>query len=149
MNYKILIIEDEIETSSFLSKALQDEGFDVECAPNGILGLELLKNEDFDMVILDLKMPYMTGDEVLEKIRDIAPYMEVVVYTNYTEVPIMKKLINLGVDGFIKKGADADLWDTVAFIKSKFEPISDENRKKILNKFFERLPNPLDNEVYS
>jgi len=149
MNYRILIIEDETETSRFLSLALQKEGFDVECAENGITGLDFLKQNEFDMVILDLKMPRMTGDEVLKEIRNIAPFMLVVVYTNYGNAPIMEKLINLGVEGFIKKGAEADLWGTVEFIKSKFQPINDEERKKLLNKLFEQIPTTFDNEIHS
>jgi len=149
MNYKILIIEDETETSKFLSLALQKEGFEVECAENGNIGLSLLKQKEFDMVILDLKMPGMSGDEVLKELRNISPYLQVVVYTNYSNAPVMQKLINLGVEGFIKKGAEADLWGTVEFIKSKFQPINDENRKKLLNKLFEQIPSSFENEIYS
>jgi len=149
MKYKILIIEDEKETSKYLAKALTDENFEVECADNGMLGIEKLNKSKFDLIVLDLKMPEKSGDEVLKEIRDLDPYIQVVVYTNYSETPIMQKLMNLGVDGFLKKGATADLWGTVEFIKSKFYPIDDERRKKILTDLFQYIHKTSDNEIFA
>jgi len=94
-------------------------------------------------------MPGMSGDEVLKELRSISPYLQVVVYTNYSNAPVMQKLINLGVEGFIKKGAEADLWGMVEFIKSKFQPIDDVNRKKLLNKLFEQIPTSFENEIHA
>ncbi len=139
MNYKILIIEDETETAKYLALALQDEGFDTVCAENGEQALKALHSEVFDLVVLDLKLPKMTGDEVLEKIREINDYLEVVVYTNYDQAPVMQKLINLGIDGFLKKGAKVELYDIVAFIKSKFEPLDEDKRKILLNRIFQSI----------
>lgn len=149
MKYKILIIEDENETSKFLSLALKKADFEVEIAETGIKGLEKLKHTKFDLIVLDLKMPEMTGDEVLKELRKIDPFIQVVVYTNYNDAPIMQKLINLGIDGFIKKGADADLWGTVEFIKSKFEPLEDTERQELLDKLFTQINITSDNDLHS
>jgi len=148
MKYKILIIEDENETSKFLSLALKKEDFDVEIAETGIIGLQKFKQTKFDLIVLDLKMPEMTGDEVLKELRKIDPFVQVVVYTNYNDAPIMQKLINMGIDGFIKKGADAELWGTVEFIKSKFEPLDDDKRQEVLDKLFKQI-NISDNDLHS
>jgi DNA-binding response OmpR family regulator len=139
MNYKILIIEDETETSKYLALALQDEGFDTVCAENAEQAFKALHSEVFDLVVLDLKLPRITGDEILEKIREINRYIEVVVYTNYDQAPVMQKLINLGIDGFLKKGARVELYDIVAFIKSKFEPLDEAERKILLKKVFQYI----------
>ncbi|MEI6409805.1 MAG: response regulator [Bacteroidota bacterium] len=142
MIYNILIIEDETETSKYLALALQREGFYVECAENGEQGLEILKKGkiEFDLIVLDLKMPKMFGDEVLKEIRKISPYIQVVVYTNYgQDTQVLQKLINLGIDGFIKKGATADLKSTVDIIKSKLIPMDEDARKELLNKFFTQI----------
>jgi CheY-like chemotaxis protein len=149
MNYKILIIEDELKTSELLSNALSIEGFSVECAENGIVGLKKLKQSHFDLIVLDIKMPDKNGDEVLKEIREINPFIPVVVYTNYPDKDIMQKLINLGVDGFLDKGASADLWSTVDFIKLKLIPIGDEKRKELLNKMFNDLKKPNSDEILS
>lgn len=147
MSYKILIVEDEQETSKYLSNALIDEGFLVDCAEDGIIGIEKLKQSKYDLIVLDLKMPGKSGDEVLKEIRDINPFILVIVYTNYTEATIMQKLINLGVDGFLKKGASADLWGTVEYIKSKFYPIDDEKRKELMDRLFKQIKKSEDNEI--
>lgn len=141
MQYNILIIEDETETSKYLTLLLEKEGFSVESAQNGQEGLSKLGHKEFDLIVLDLKMPGMLGDEVLKNIRQVSPYIQVVVYTNYGQDPkIMQKLINLGVDGFIQKGATADLQETVKFIKSKLIPTDEDTRKKLLNNLFRQLP---------
>ena len=149
MNYKILIVEDELETSKYLASALIREGFTVECSENGQIGIEKINHEKFDLIVLDLKMPGKSGDEILEEIRAIDPFIYVVVYTNYTDAPIMQKLINLGVDGFIKKGAFADLWGTVEFIKSKFYPINEDKRKELMNGLFESIQKNDRNEIFA
>jgi DNA-binding response OmpR family regulator len=149
MNYSILIIEDETETSKYLSLALTDEGFDVVCAENGTKGLALLREQAFDMIILDLQMPGMYGDKVLKEIRVIAPYVLVIVYTNNGNIEVMETLMNLGVDGFAKKGATADLFKIVEMVKAKLHPISEEARKTLLDKFLNQITNPFDNEVHS
>jgi len=149
MSYKILIIEDELETSKYLSKALKEEGFFVECAENGTIGIDMLKANKFDLIVLDLKMPGKSGDEVLQEIRTIDPLISVVVYTNYTETPVMQKLMNLGVDGFLKKGASADLWGTVEFIKSKFNPLDEEKRRELFDGLFKSIQNTNEDEIPS
>jgi two-component system, NtrC family, nitrogen regulation response regulator NtrX len=147
MDYHILIIEDETETSRHLKLALEDENpnFKVQCAENGRIGLEKLGKQEFDLVVLDLKMPHMLGDEVLHEIRKIAPYVIVVVWTNYGNnsdmdtMNLFKNLMKEGVDGFIPKGAEADLYKTVEVIKTKLFP-SEETSKKLFGDFFKQLP---------
>ena len=125
MDYHILIIEDETETSKYLKLALEDENsnFKVQCAENGHIGLEKLAKQQFDLIVLDLKMPYMLGDEVLHEIRKIDPYATVIVCTNYGKnndeetMNLFRNLMKEGVDGFIPKGAEADLYETVEVIK--------------------------------
>lgn len=94
--------------------------------------MKLIKPGAFDLVILDLKLPGMSGDEILEQLRIVDQYVDVVVYTNYQDPPVMQKLINLGVDGYISKGATADLWGTVEQIKKLLDPLSDEDRESLL-----------------
>lgn len=132
--YKILIVEDEYKTGDYLQKALKVEGIDSEIALDGTVAIELFKRNQYDLVILDLKLPALTGDEVLRKIREIDPYIEVIIYTNYEEPPVMKKLLNLQVNGYLKKGQEADLWNIVEYIKSKLEPLSPKQMEEVLRK---------------
>lgn len=128
----ILLVEDEVKTAEMLKEALVGEGINVEWVTNGKDALDLIKPGSFDLIILDLKLPGMTGDEILEHLRKIDPYVDVVVYTNYQDPPVMQKLINLGVDGYISKGATADLWDTVEQIKKILDPLTEDERENLL-----------------
>jgi len=139
MKYQILLVEDEPITADALRQALVSEsvdgqGIDVTVAIDGRVALKNIAPGKFDLVVLDLKLPHLTGDEVLTELRKIDPYVDVVVYTNYQDPPVMKKLMNLGVAGYINKGADADLWATVEKIKARLAPVSDSERKALLDR---------------
>ena len=128
----VLLVEDEQKTGEMLKAALESEGIDVVWAMDGKTAEDRMEKGKFDLVILDLKLPEISGEQVLEYIRSIDPYVEVVVYTNYQEPPVMKNLINLGVEGYINKGADADLWETVKIVKARLDPFSDEEKADLL-----------------
>jgi DNA-binding response OmpR family regulator len=139
MNNIVLLVEDEKKTGEMLTQALVSEGIDVTWAKDGKAALEIMEKGKFDLIILDLKLPEISGDEVLEGIRKIDPYTEVLVYTNYQDPPVMKKLINLGVEGYINKGADADLWETVEKVKGILDPFSEDEREALLEATPEEL----------
>lgn len=67
---KVLLIDDEVTINGFINKGLIENGFDVKQAFDGEMGLRLAKNEDFDVVILDLILPGMNGLEVCRKLRE-------------------------------------------------------------------------------
>ncbi|MBN1690120.1 MAG: response regulator [Dehalococcoidia bacterium] len=132
MNNLILLIEDEQKTGDMLKQALESEDIDVIWAIDGKSAIAQMQRGKFDLIILDLKLPGISGDEVLATIRRVDPYVDVIVYTNYQDPPIMKKLINLGIDGYINKGPEADLWGTVERIKARLDPFTEEERESLL-----------------
>ena len=139
MNYKILLVEDEKTTGEILKKAVSGEridsqGIDVTLVEDGKSALAELAPGKFDLIVLDLKLPHMTGDEVLAELRKVDPYVDVIVYSNYEQPQVMQKLINLGIVGYIKKGGEADLWGMVAQIKSRLSPVTDVEREALLQK---------------
>ena len=81
MNYniKILVVDDEEDILEFLSYNLRAEGYDVIVADNGILAIELAKQEQPSLIILDVQMPDMDGITTCEKIREIPSLKETVV----------------------------------------------------------------------
>ncbi len=129
---KILIIEDELLTANAVKEALELNGMEAEIAENGMKGLGLLKGNDYDLVLLDLKMPKLSGEDVLREIRKIRPYVFVIIYTNFSEFADIKALANIGIDGYVNKGADADLMELINVIKEKLEPFSLEDMHDIL-----------------
>ncbi|HEX4774288.1 MAG TPA: response regulator [Candidatus Saccharimonadales bacterium] len=102
---KIAIIEDDQAISQMYRFKFEAEGFTVETAENGKLGLELTESMRPDIILLDLMMPEMTGDEMLEKLRATVwgKQVKVIILTNMGEQEIPDKVHDLGVDGVILK----------------------------------------------
>jgi DNA-binding response OmpR family regulator len=102
---KIAIIEDDQAISQMYRFKFEAEGYKVETAENGKLGLELAENMKPDIILLDLMMPEMTGDEALEKMRatDWGKKIKVIILTNVGEQELPAKIKELGVSGVILK----------------------------------------------
>lgn len=102
---KIAIIEDDAAISQMYRIKFEAEGYEVETAENGKLGLALIEEMMPDMVLLDLMMPEMNGDEMLEKLRatDWGAKIKVIVLTNMGESEVPAKIKDLGVKAFILK----------------------------------------------
>ena len=129
---KILIIEDEKMTAEAVQEALELNGMSAEIAEDGIRGIEMVKETEYDLILLDLKMPKLSGQDVLKEIRKIRPYVLVIIYTNFSEFADIKALANIGIDGYVNKGPDADLEELVEMIKAKLAPFSEEDMDAIL-----------------
>lgn len=102
---KVAIVEDDQAISQMYRFKFEAEGYAVETAENGKLGLELAETMKPDIILLDLMMPEMTGDEMLEKLRktDWGKDMKVIILTNMGEQEIPAKVKELGVSGVILK----------------------------------------------
>lgn len=105
MAQKVAIIEDDIAISQMYRLKFETEGYDVQTADNGQLGLELAEAFRPDIILLDLMMPEMTGDEMLAQLRK-KPWGKnviVIILTNMGEEEAPKSLKELGVHSFIVK----------------------------------------------
>lgn len=129
---EILIIEDETLTAKTVKEALELNEMKVEIAEDGIKGLDLIKKNDYDLILLDLKMPKLSGEDVLKEIRKVRPYVFVIIYTNFSEFADIKALANIGIDGYVNKGPDSDLKELVNIIKEKLEPFSTEDLENMV-----------------
>jgi len=105
MAVKIAIIEDDQAISQMYRMKFEAEGYEVETAENGKLGFELAKAMRPDMILLDLMMPEMNGDECLAKIRKESwgENVKVIILTNMGEQEAPEILKNLSVLAFIVK----------------------------------------------
>ncbi len=102
---KIAIIEDDSAISMMYRIKFEAEGYVVETAENGKLGLELLKEMMPDIVLLDLMMPEMNGDEMLKKLRetDWGKNIKVIILTNMGESEAPESIKSLNIEAFILK----------------------------------------------
>lgn len=131
--YQILLVEDEKETARLVKEGLEMEEMDVDIAYDGQTGLKMFRDADYDLILLDLKMPKMNGEELLREIRKDNPYVDIIVYTNNGEYENVPKLVNLGINGYIKKGGRADLDELIDMVKAKLEPMDKEEMKRLIS----------------
>ena len=101
----IVIIEDEIAIARLYEMKFEHEGFLVSVAYNGREGLKLIKEKGPDLVLLDLRMPHMSGDEMLAKLRatDWGAAVRVIILTNLSRDEAPASLRFLGVERYIVK----------------------------------------------
>ncbi len=105
---KILIIEDEAAIRRVLTKILSEESesYQVEDAEDGLAGLEKIKNNDYDLILCDIKMPKMDGVEVLEAVKKIKPEIPVVMISGHGDMETAIQTMRLGAFDYISKPPD-------------------------------------------
>lgn len=119
---KILIVDDERPLARALELKLTHEGFEAKTALDGESAIEILKEEKFDLMILDLVMPKLDGFGVLKKMREIKNETPVIVVSNLSQKEDAKKSKELGaVDFFVK--SDIPISDVVAKIKDTLKKV--------------------------
>lgn len=116
----IAIVEDDAAISQMYTIKFEAEGYQVQSAENGKLGLELVERMRPDIVLLDLMMPEMNGDQVLSEIRktEWGRELKVIILTNMGEQEAPEILKSLNVSAFIVK-ADMTPKQVAELVKSK------------------------------
>lgn len=105
---RILIIEDEAAIRRVLTKILSEESetYSVEDVEDGIQGLERIKNNDYDLVLCDIKMPKMDGVELLEAVKKIKPEIPMVMISGHGDMETAIQTMRLGAFDYISKPPD-------------------------------------------
>ena len=140
---KILIIEDEAAIRRVLKKIIseENEGYEVEEAADGLQGLEMILNNDYDLVLCDIKMPKMDGVEVLEKVKKVKPEIPIVMISGHGDLDTAVNTMRLGAFDYISKPPDLNrLLNTVRNALDKKELIVENKRlKKKVSKNYEMI----------
>jgi DNA-binding NtrC family response regulator len=142
---KILIIEDEASIRRVLTKILSEENdtYQVEEAEDGVQGLEKIKNFDYDLVLCDIKMPKMDGEELLEAVKKIKPEIPIVMISGHGDMETAINTMRLGAFDYISKPPDLNrLLNTVRNALDKKQLVV-ENKilKKKVSKNYEMIGN--------
>jgi DNA-binding NtrC family response regulator len=105
---KILIIEDEEAIRRVLTKILKEENrsYDIFEASDGLLAIEFIKNQDFDLILCDIKMPKMDGLEVLEVTKKIKPDIPIVMISGHGDLETAVETMRHGAYDYISKPPD-------------------------------------------
>ena len=102
----ILIIDDDDQLRNSFKKLLDEEGYKVESAASGEAGLDIVKNESLDLVILDIRLPGMNEIETFKKIHGIEPKLPVIIMTAYGTTETAIETTKLGAFDYILKPFD-------------------------------------------
>jgi DNA-binding NtrC family response regulator len=108
MAFKILIAEDEEITVKHLVNTLQKEGYKAEGVQNGLDALKRIEADSFDLLIADIKMPGMTGIELLEKVRERSFDTEVIIITGFGSIGSAVEAMKKGAVEYVTKPFDLD-----------------------------------------
>lgn len=103
MDKKILWVDDEIEYLKPHIMFLQSKGYSIETCNNGYDALDAVRNNNFDLIILDEMMPGMTGLETLAKIKEIRPIVPIVMVTKSEEEDIMNRAVGVNIADYLIK----------------------------------------------
>jgi len=100
---KVLVVDDEERFRNTLGKLLTAQGMQVSVAGSGAEALELLRREPHDIVLLDVKMPGMSGQDTLPEIKKIDPDIEVIILTGHASVDIAAEMMARGGSDYLLK----------------------------------------------
>jgi DNA-binding NtrC family response regulator len=107
-NIKLLIVDDEVKFLESIAQRLQMRDFDVTTATNGPDAVEIAKEEKFDLALLDLKMPGMDGQQVLEILKKEHRFLEVIILTGHGSVDSAVECTKLGAFSYLPKPYELD-----------------------------------------
>ncbi|WP_310993846.1 sigma-54-dependent transcriptional regulator [Aequorivita marina] len=140
---RILIIEDEAAIRRVLVKILSEEnkGYEVFEAEDGLAGMEIIKKEDFDLVLCDIKMPKMDGVEVLEAAKKIKPEIPIVMISGHGDLDTAVNTMRLGAFDYISKPPDLNrLLNTVRIaLDTKELEVENTRLKKKVSKNYQMV----------
>jgi DNA-binding response OmpR family regulator len=105
---RILIIDDELSLRQTLARVLQHAGFEVTTAENGQQGLDFLETSDYDLVYLDIRMPGLSGSEVLKLIHGRYPTIPVVLFTAQPDLSSAVEAVRSGATDYLVKPLKPD-----------------------------------------
>lgn len=111
---RILVVDDEEALRTVLSTELSSEGYEVSAASDGGEAIEMVKGNDYDLVLLDIKMPNVDGFEVLKFVKGTKPDIKVIMLTGFADLKNAIESKRLGAEDFVSKPYDlVDLLTTI------------------------------------
>lgn len=142
----ILIIEDERKMRDGLVEILTDEGYLVDSAENGQIGLDKIKTKDFDVVLTDLIMPVVGGMDVLRETKRIKPKTHVILITAFATIENAVEAIKAGASEYITKPFKIDEVQT-KIRKVLAEAEFEKNRQILDSDVIKAVSNPIRKDV--
>lgn len=138
MTKKILIVDDDQDIRLLLDKFFGKKGYKTNTASDGTKAIEILKNEKYDLVLCDFKLPDFNGLELIQKIKVINPEAALLVITGYSDVKVAVEAIKLGAYDYVTKPLYPDeiLITVEKALESKQKQKQSSNSKPVKKKRF-------------
>ena len=118
---QILIVDDESTIRELLTRTLRHAGYNIHAAADGEIALQYFQAHSFDLIITDLKMPRMDGEQLVQRVRAVAPDIPVLVLTGHGSVEAEERLRALGVSRVLYKPLKS-LAELVSLVKQLLNP---------------------------
>ncbi len=128
MPIRILLADDDPGVRRVIQFKLKQRGYQVTAVEDGAAALLLLKREEFDLLLTDMKMPGVNGIELLEQARSILPELEVILITAYADIHQAVRAIKLGAFDYLPKPFEDDQLFVTIDKALKFKKLENENR---------------------
>lgn len=117
---RILVVDDEDALRTVLSSELEGEGYEVDTAGDGDEAIAIVQKKQFNLVLLDIKMPKVDGFEVLKFIKEKSPHVKVIMLTGFADLKNAIESKKLGAEDFVSKPYDlVDLLTTIERVLSE------------------------------
>ena len=126
---KILVVDDERSMREILEIFLKSEGYSVLVANNGESAMETMKHDHFDLIITDMKMPVMGGIELMEKVKELHPDLEVMIITGFGSIETAVDAIRRVAWDFISKRPDKSSENPYELNVDQYKQLDDSSMK--------------------
>src|SRR5258708_10434724 len=142
----IFVVDDDVKFRKFIHETLSAEGFSVDHGSSGQETLDACSKESYDLLLLDVKLPDMSGKDVLKALHEKYPSTDVMIVTGYQDINLVVELLKLGAKEYLTKPIEPE--DLIGRVRSTLRAHTAEQRLKQLQfDFFSRLLYDLRNPV--
>ncbi|MBM7558589.1 response regulator [Marinitoga litoralis] len=118
---KILVVDDDNIIRTVLKKVLESEKFDVDVAEGGTKAIEMIKDTEYDVILLDIIMEDLDGIEVLRKAKKLSPLTTVIMMTAYSSPDYVLHALTLGATDFVEKPFEPE--NMIKLVKENVERV--------------------------
>lgn len=139
---KILLVDDEFVFTQNMARLLANRGYVVTAVSSGDAAIQALEEKDFDVVVLDLKMPGMDGITTLKEIKKLGLFTQTLILTGHGSIDSALEAIKLGAYDYLTKPCEID--ELVAKIEGAWGKKDDEVKKDIQEKIQKVVESPQD-----
>jgi CheY-like chemotaxis protein len=110
---RVLIVEDDETFCAFLAEILQGKGIEVVCSTDGLDGYEKARSSQYDLIILDVRMPGLLGTEIAGALKQKIPSAKVILISAFADASLREAASNLGTALLSKPFSPADLFQAI------------------------------------